>query len=274
MQKKQRNNTLRESFGAIEGFYLTSVTTLLQSSLQLDTKWKGILVTNDVPTSSNVDDKEILKNMLSYFEHGGELLSVKMVCISDYSINYSDEKSWNANAHVFDFHSSQWMHYTRSPTPTDNAPNVSSYSTHDYIDMIVKDWKVAVFEVVNLTEKNNIMTQYLSYMGGQDKVYCPIHTKFPLITAPTKHECHCSYGSTCGEKVKYKCPDKACVHSICQYHHNEECNLKNEGVYKKVKQKPQVTEVIFDDCPPLTPRDHDDSDDEFDKNCDDDSLDV
>ena len=122
---------------------------------------------------------------------------------------------------MFDLDSSQWMHYTRSPTPTGNAPNVSGYSTDDYIYMMVKDWKVALIEVVNLTEKNNIMKQYLSYMGGQDKVYCPIHTKFPLITAHTKHKCHCSYGITCGEKVKFRCPDKACVHSI-YLHRNQQ----------------------------------------------------
>ena len=65
------------------------------------------------------------------------------------------------------------------------------------------------------------MTQYLSYMGSQDKVYFPINAQFPLITAPPKHECHSSYGITFGEKVKFKCPDKECVHLICQYHTNE-----------------------------------------------------
>ena len=65
--------------------------------------WKGILVTNDVPNSSDVDDKEIIKNLLTYFQRDHDVLSIKMVCMADYSIHYSGEKSWNADAHIFDF---------------------------------------------------------------------------------------------------------------------------------------------------------------------------
>ena len=152
-RNKQRNNTLKYSVGAIQSFYSTSVTTLPHSSSQLDTTWKGILVTNDVPNPSDVDDEEILNHMLSHFQHNHDVLSIKIVCMADYSIPYCNEKPLNADANMFDFNSSQWMHYTRSPTPTGNALEVSSYSTNDYIDMMVKYWKVAVFEVINLTEK-------------------------------------------------------------------------------------------------------------------------
>ena len=200
---------------------------------------------NDITRRSDIDANECLKDMLSWCDYNHEVTCIKLTCVVNYSKIYVGKHQWSAEANIYDKHSSHWMKYTRKGALGDDTPELSTSSFDEYVDSNLEEWKVAVFEVIDLKEEKDLMLEYLSYMGGQEKVFCSVHERVPLVSVKPKQELTCSYGthdSPCGEKVIYTCPHRRCEHSICLFHHNEKCDIKNKRSYKVLLPvKPQCT---------------------------------
>ena len=242
------------NFRGIAGFETIKLSNLVTHSLAVDAECKGILVINDTPNCSDFDACEALKTLSHNFLYDKEEVIITMVCIVDFSFSYVEEHAWSAVADILDLNSNTWMRYKRTPKVEDDAPDLSKDSIEEYIDINIQHWSMAVFQVVDMKENKNLMEQYLSYMGGQGKVCCPEHKRYPLISVKPRHEFPCTFGKVgrpCAERVVYTCPEKQCQVGICKYHHNEECGLKNEGDYKYTNVEKTVRktkEIMREKC--------------------------
>ena len=156
-REEDKLETIGRSFAGTPGFCCITLSDVVSTSLLVESDCRGILVINDITRRSDIDANECLKDMLSWCDYNHEVTCVKLTCVVNYSKIYVGKHQWSAEANIYDKHSSHWMKYTRKGALGDDTPELSTSSFDEYVDSNLEEWKVAVFEVIDLKEKKDLM---------------------------------------------------------------------------------------------------------------------